>query len=91
MANKQNFNHFKNPSCKGAFCRVLPHFVQGSARAHSAKKSGKNPEKRQIADMSSSKNVVETGVFYYWFPFVTLGDLGCNGLEAGRHTEVFSF
>ena len=48
VANKQNSNHFKNPSCKDATCRVLPHFAQGSARAHSAKKSGKNPEMRQI-------------------------------------------
>ena len=32
----------------------------------------------QIEDMSSSKNVVETGVFYYWCPCVTLGDLGCT-------------
>ena len=45
---QKNSYHFKNPSCKGTICRVLPHFAQGSARAHSAKKSGKNPEMRQI-------------------------------------------
>ena len=34
-----------NPSCKGTICRTMPH---RSARAHSAKKLGKNPEMRQI-------------------------------------------
>ena len=37
-----------NPSCKGTICRTMPHFAHRSARAHSAKKSGKNPEMRQI-------------------------------------------
>lgn len=36
------------PSCKGTICRTMPHFAHRSARAHSAKKSGKNPEMRQI-------------------------------------------
>ena len=39
---------------------------------------------RQIEDVIRSKIVVEIGVFYYRCPFVTLGDLGCRGLEAGR-------
>ena len=45
VADKKHFNHFKNPSCKGTICRTMPH---RSARAHSAKKLGKNPEMRQI-------------------------------------------
>ena len=36
---------------------------------------------RQIEDVKSSKIVVEIGVFYYRFPFVTLGDLGCVGVR----------
>ena len=34
VANKKHFNHFKNPSCKGTICRVLPHFAQGAEQAH---------------------------------------------------------
>jgi hypothetical protein len=30
VANKKHFNHIGVPSCKGAICRVLPHFAQGS-------------------------------------------------------------
>ena len=41
---------------------------------------------RQIEDVKRSKIVVEIGVFYYRLPWVTLGDLGCRGLEAGRQT-----
>jgi len=36
---------------------------------------------RQIEDVKRSKIVVEIGVFYYRFPFVTLGDLGCVGVR----------
>ena len=40
------------------------------------RKCGKS---RQIEDVIRSKNVVEIGVFYYWCPCVTLGDLGYRG------------
>ena len=39
---------------------------------------------RQIEDVIRSKIVVEIGVFYYRCPFVTLGDLECKGVGAGR-------
>ena len=40
----------------------------------------------QIADVIRSKIVVETGVCYYRCPCVTLDDLECIGVGAGRHT-----
>jgi hypothetical protein len=48
VANKKHFNHIGFPSCKGAICRVLPHFAQPVFRHILSKKSGKNPEMRQI-------------------------------------------
>ena len=43
---------------------------------------------RQIADVKRSKIVVEIGVFYYPLPCVTLGDLECIGVGAGRQTGI---
>ena len=45
---------------------------------------------RQIADVKRSKIVVEIGVFYYRLPWVTLGNLGCRGLEAGRQLLTYA-
>jgi hypothetical protein len=80
VADKQNFYHFKNPSCKGTICRAMLHFAHraGTYYPKNRPKIRKCGKSRQIADVIRSKNVVEIGVFYYWCPCVTLGDLGCT-------------
>ena len=68
-----------------AFCRTLRRAL---SRHILSKIIGQNGKTRQIEDVKRSKIVVEIGVFYYRCPFVTLGDLGCRGLEAGRQTGI---
>ena len=69
-----------------AFCRTLRSRFSGTYYPKNRAKIRKCGKSRQIADVIRSKNVVEIGVFYYRLPWVTLGDLGCRGLEAGRQT-----
>ena len=61
-----------------AFCRTLRSRFSGTYYPKNRAKIRKCGKSRQIADVIRSKNVVETGVFYYWCPCVTLGDLGCT-------------
>ena len=61
-----------------AQCRILRTAPRGYILSKNRAKNRKCGKSRQIADVIRSKNVVETGVFYYRCPFVTLGDLGCT-------------
>ena len=63
-----------------AFYRTLRTALREHILPKNRAKIRKCGKSRQIEDMSSSKNVVENGVFYYRLPWVTLGDLGCRGL-----------
>ena len=72
-----------------AFYRTLRTALRGHILPKNRAKIRKCGKSRQIEDVKRSKNVVEIGVFYYRCPCVTLGDLGCSGLEAGRQTGSY--
>ena len=74
-----------------AICRTLRWALREHILPKNRAKIRKCGKSRQIEDVIRSKNVVEIGVFYYWLPFVTLSNLGCRGLEAGRHTGICMF
>ena len=61
-----------------AICRTLRRAPREHILSKNRAKIRKCGKSRQIEDMRSSKNVVEIGVFYYWFPCVTLSDLECT-------------
>ena len=61
-----------------AQCRTLRTAPREHILPKNRAKIRKCGKSRQIADVIRSKNVVETGVFYYRCPCVTLGDLECT-------------
>ena len=61
-----------------AFYRTLRTVLREHILPKNRAKIRKCGKSRQIEDVIRSKNVVEIGVFYYWCPCVTLGDLGCT-------------
>ena len=63
------------------FCRTLRSRFSDTYYPRNRAKMANRGKMRQIEDVKSSKIVVEIGVFYYRFPFVTLGDLGCVGVR----------
>jgi hypothetical protein len=64
-----------------AQCRTLRTAPREHILPKNRAKIRKCGKSRQIADVIRSKNVVETGVFYYRCPCVTLGDLECVGVR----------